>query len=122
MVAETGSDAVMIGRTEAWTPGIFRQIRQHADTGSYDQPTEADRYEMIRTYFKMLVEEEMHGSAGKMKQFVAWFTHGVPNGTALRRACYDAHTGPAILASVERFFEELLSGHAPAQPLVAPQP
>lgn len=108
MVAQTGCDGVMIGRTAASNPWIFRQIRQHAETGRYDQPTEADRYQMIRTYFKMLVDETQHGSAGKMKQFVAWFTHGVPNGTALRRACYEAQTGPAILASVERFFEELL--------------
>ncbi|HEU4415728.1 MAG TPA: tRNA dihydrouridine synthase DusB [Candidatus Angelobacter sp.] len=125
MVAETRCDGVMIGRTAASNPWIFRQIRQHAETGCYDQPTDADRYQMIRTYFKMLVEENMHGSPGKMKQFVAWFTHGVPNGTLLRRACYDAHTGPAILASVERFFEELLSGKsanvsALAQPLASP--
>jgi hypothetical protein len=66
----------------------------------------------------MLVAENMHGSPGKMKQFVAWFTHGVPNGSALRRACYDAHTGPAILASVEQFFEDLLSGRSPVQPAV----
>jgi tRNA-dihydrouridine synthase B len=108
MVAETGCDGVMIGRTAASNPWIFRQIRQHAETGRYDQPTEADRYEMIRTYFKMLVEEQMHGSAGKMKQFVAWFTHGVTNGSALRRAVYDAQQGPEILASVERFFEDRL--------------
>jgi len=113
MVAQTGCDGVMIGRTAASNPWIFRQIRQHAETGRYDQPTEADRYQMIRTYFKMLVDETMHGSPGKMKQFVAWFTHGIPGGSALRRACYDAQTGPAILASVERFFEELLSGNAP---------
>jgi tRNA-dihydrouridine synthase B len=117
MVAQTGCDGVMIGRTAASNPWIFRQIRQHAETGHYDQPTEADRYQMIRTYFKMLVDETMHGSPGKMKQFVAWFTHGIPGGSALRRACYDAHTGPAILASVERFFEELLSGHVPEQPM-----
>ena len=117
MVVQTGCDGVMIGRTAASNPWIFRQIRQHAETGRYDQPTEADRYQMIRTYFKMLVDETMHGSPGKMKQFVAWFTHGIPGGSALRRACYDAHTGPAILASVERFFEELLSGHVPEQPM-----
>ena len=120
MVAQTGCDGVMIGRTAASNPWIFRQIRQHAETGRYDQPTEADRYQMIRTYFKMLVDETMHGSPGKMKQFVAWFTHGIPGGSALRRACYDAHTGPAILASVERFFEELLSGNAAEQlPVIA---
>ena len=119
MVAQTGCDGVMIGRTAASNPWIFRQIRQHAETGRYDQPTEADRYQMIRTYFKMLVDETMHGSPGKMKQFVAWFTHGIPGGSALRRACYDAHTGPAILASVERFFEELLSGNAVEAPVIA---
>jgi tRNA-dihydrouridine synthase B len=122
MVAQTGCDGVMIGRTAASNPWIFRQIRQHAETGRYDQPDEADRYEMIRTYFKMLVAENMHGSPGKMKQFVAWFTHGVPNGSALRRACYDAHTGPAILASVEKFFEELLSGKMLPPALASAQP
>jgi len=121
MVAQTGCDGVMIGRTAASNPWIFRQIRQHAETGRYDQPTEADRYQMIRTYFKMLVDETMHGSPGKMKQFVAWFTHGIPGGSALRRACYDAHTGPAILASVERFFEELLSGHSQEQHVPVPE-
>jgi tRNA-dihydrouridine synthase B len=122
MVAATGCDGVMIGRTAASNPWIFRQIRQYAETGRYDQPNEADRYQMIRTYFKMLVDETMHGSPGKMKQFVAWFTHGIPGGNALRRACYDAHTGPAILDSVERFFEELLSGNAPAHPSAATEP
>src|SRR5215467_6571100 len=106
MVAETRCDAVMIGRTAASNPWIFRQIRQYAETGHYDHPTEFDRYRMIRTYFKMLVEEQMHGAAGKMKQFVTWFTHSVPNSSALRKAVYEAPDGPAILASVERFFEE----------------
>lgn len=115
MVGGTRCDAVMIGRTAASNPWIFRQIRQHAETGRYDQPAEADRYQMIHTYFQMLVEENTHGSAGKMKQFVAWFTHGVPNGGALRRAVYDAREGPAILASVDRFFEELLSGRMTAE-------
>ena len=109
MVARTRCDAVMIGRTAASNPWIFRQIRQHADTGRYDVPVEADRYQMIRTYFQMLVEENMHGSAGKMKQFVAWFTHGVQGGTALRQAVYHAKTGPQILESVERFFETHLN-------------
>jgi tRNA-dihydrouridine synthase B len=115
MVAQTGCDAVMIGRTAASNPWIFRQIRQHAETGGYDQPTEADRYQMIRTYFRMLLEETGHGSPGKMKQFVAWFTHGVPNGGALRKAVYSAKEGPEILASVEAFFEDLLSGRAAPQ-------
>lgn len=122
MVAETNCDGVMIGRTAASNPWIFRQIRQYQDAGRYDQPTDADRYGMIRTYFKMLVDEQMHGSAGKMKQFVAWFTHGVPNGGALRKAVYAAQEGPEILANVERFFEDLLGRQQIPMPLVELSP
>ena len=57
MVAETGCDAVMIGRAAPANPWIFRQIAQYTAFGSYDQPTPMDRYHMIRDYFLMLMEE-----------------------------------------------------------------
>jgi len=152
MVAQTGCDAVMIGRMAPANPWIFRQIEQYASDGkehlgttapghpaeqssaepvwgrapspvqversstakAYDEPTEADRYRMIRTYFQMLLEEEMPGAEGKMKQFASWFTHGVPGGATLRKAIYDAKSGAEILASVEGFFERrLLTNPAP---------
>ncbi|HYU44790.1 MAG TPA: tRNA dihydrouridine synthase DusB [Terriglobales bacterium] len=108
MVAQTGCDAVMIGRMAPANPWIFRQIEQYATKGSYDEPTEADRYRMIRTYFQMLLEEEMPGAEGKMKQFASWFTHGVPGGGALRKAIYEAKSGAEILGRVEEFFEKKL--------------
>ena len=189
MVAATGCDAVMIGRTAPANPWIFRQIQQNCEfdlaqpddegypegegresdvregdvregTASsragnatilmaasaaeargakasdslgavygtaeampsrvlplspvpsaikpYDEPSESDRYEMIRTYFRMLIEEELPDATGKMKQFASWFTHGVPGGAALRKAIYDSKTAPEILARVEEFFEARL--------------
>jgi len=108
MVAKTGCDAVMIGRTAASNPWIFRQIEQHAASGRYDEPTEADRYQMIRTYFSMLIEEEFPDAPGKMKQFASWFTHGVPGGAGLRKVIYEAKTAPEILTRVEEFFEARL--------------
>ncbi|MBI3665273.1 MAG: tRNA dihydrouridine synthase DusB, partial [Acidobacteria bacterium] len=56
MVAETGCDAVMIGRAASSNPWIFRQIEQYLATGHYQQPTEQDRYEMIRSYYGMLLD------------------------------------------------------------------
>jgi tRNA-dihydrouridine synthase B len=152
MVAQTGCDAVMIGRTAPANPWIFRQIEQYtagiehdrvgpglrpgqaerssaavaavehpaglrpAQPGQrpgstqsfslYDEPSEADRYQMIRTYFEMLIEEEMRGAEGKMKQFASWFTHGVAGGAALRKAIYESKSRVEILSSVERFFED----------------
>jgi nifR3 family TIM-barrel protein len=175
MVARTGCDAVMIGRTAPSNPWIFRQIQQycsraplgrtaeggrphvntaesrisfpaagpkahgysehilqggrpHGEIGDahvgpdvpvlaaerssainfYDDPSDADRYQMIRTYFQMLIEEGMPGASGKMKQFASWFTHGVAGGAALRKAIYEARDERIILSRVEEFFEQKL--------------
>src|SRR5271170_1748312 len=88
LVAETGCDAVMIGRAAPANPWIFRQIAQYTATGRYDQPTDRDRYRLIRAYFEMLLEtgseanEDVEGQGtgyegrnyaqGKMKQFASW--------------------------------------------------
>ncbi|MGC1463793.1 MAG: tRNA-dihydrouridine synthase [Terracidiphilus sp.] len=115
MVAETGCDAVMIGRAAPANPWIFRQIAQYTATGEYERPTMEDRYHMIRAYFEMLLVEvdatkdlprdaRMGDPAGKMKQFATWFTHGVPGGAKLRGAIYQARTGAGVLDEVERFF------------------
>ena len=136
MVDVTGCDAVMIGRAAPSNPWIFRQIAQYTASkevngiGTYDQPTDQDRYRMIRTYFQMLVDEialeEAAESAraaaitasgqiareqrhrdcvGKMKQFASWFTHGVPGGGALRKQIFESKNGDAVLGAIEHFFE-----------------
>jgi len=112
MVRETGCDAVMIGRTASSNPWIFRQIRQHLDTGAYVQPTEQDRYEMMRQYYAMLIDHGERDSVGKMKQFATYFTHGVRGGAQLRASIYRAQEAAAILGLVDEFFQAEL---APAQ-------
>lgn len=109
LIAQTGCDAIMIGRAAPSNPWIFRQIAQYTATGRYDHPTSLDRYHMIRTYFQMLLDEGNPEAQGKMKQFASWFTHGVPGGASLRKAIYESTTGDAILDAVERFFEPQLA-------------
>jgi len=135
MVDITGCNAVMIGRTAPSNPWIFRQIAQYTASkeatgvGTYDQPTDQDRYRMIRTYFQMLVDEiaieeraeaaraeaitaagqvareQRHRDCvGKMKQFASWFTHGVPGGGALRKQIFESKNGDAVLGAIENFF------------------
>jgi len=142
VVAQTGCDAVMIGRMAPANPWIFRQIEQYVNGATgvparpaeqsstpsrelasgkpYDEPNEADRYQMIRTYFQMLLEEEMPGAEGKMKQFASWFTHGIPGGAALRKSIYEARSGTEILVRVEEFFESRMQVTSAATlPMVA---
>ncbi|HVV45593.1 MAG TPA: tRNA-dihydrouridine synthase, partial [Bryobacteraceae bacterium] len=104
MVEETGCDAVMIGRTASSNPWIFRQIEQYLATGSYDEPSHEDRYEIMRTYYAMLLERGEDDAVGKMKQFATYFTHGVRNGAQLRVAIYQAKEAARILDLVDQFF------------------
>ena len=108
MVAETGCDAVMIGRAASSNPWIFRQLAQYLETGRYDQPAEQDRYDMMRTYFSMLIEKDGRDVVGKMKQFATYFTHGVRNGSKLRAEIYRAHEARQILERVDEFFSREL--------------
>jgi len=104
---ETGCDAVMIGRAAASNPWIFRQLAEFFATGAYREPADADRYELIRTYYSMLVAEDIPGAIGKMKQFASWFTHGVRNGTELRRQVQSARETGEVLERVDAFFASL---------------
>ena len=125
MIAQTGCDGVMIGRAAPANPWIFRQIAQYTATGSYEQPSVMDRYSMIRAYFQMLLDEQeackdlprdarIGETAGKMKQFASWFTHGVPGGARLRASIYQAKSGPAVLDQVDAFFTAQLAGGSSA--------
>ncbi len=135
MVDATHCDAVMIGRAAPANPWIFRQIAQYTASkqatgvGTYDKPTDMDRYRMIRDYFERLMHEvaehpeivgpaesdldkrlkRNHESAqrdaiGRMKQFASWFTHGVPGGSTLRKEIFDAKRGAQVMEKVEAFF------------------
>jgi tRNA-dihydrouridine synthase B len=110
MVRETGCDAVMIGRTASSNPWIFRQIQQFLASGAYEQPTERQRYELMRTYFQMLCERDVPDAVGKMKQFTTYFTHGVRNGSKLRVEIYKTADAAEILNRVDAFFEAELAG------------
>ena len=104
MVEETSCDAVMIGRAAFENPWIFRQLAQFLETRACAQPTEADRHALIADYFRRLVAAGLPDAIGKMKQFVCWFTHSVPNGSELRRQVHTAHSPAEVLDRVESFF------------------
>jgi len=110
--AEARYPLIHVGTAEAVPfPGALASVsslRSSLDQ-PYAHPSESDRYQMIRTYFRMLIEEELPDAVGKMKQFASWFTHGVPGGAGLRKAIYESKSAPEILTRVEFFFEARLS-------------
>jgi tRNA-dihydrouridine synthase B len=109
MVRETGCDAVMVGRAASSNPWIFRQIQDYVANGRYDVPTDEQRYEMMRRYYRMLGDHKSPDAVGKMKQFATYFTHGIRNGSRLRADIYHASDFAQILDLVDAFFERELS-------------
>jgi tRNA-dihydrouridine synthase B len=105
IVAQTHCDAVMIGRAAATNPWIFSQMAEYRETGRYQQPTDADRHRLLSGYYKEIQSANQPDAVGKMKQFACWFTHGVGNGSELRRTVHAARTPSEVLDAVERFFE-----------------
>jgi tRNA-dihydrouridine synthase B len=105
MFVETGCDAVMIGRAAATNPWIFRQMQQYAASGRYDTPTEDDRHRLLSGYYRQICAANLPDGIGKMKQFACWFTHGVGNGSELRRIVHAARTPGEVVEKVESFFE-----------------
>jgi tRNA-dihydrouridine synthase B len=106
IVKETGCDAVMIGRAAATNPWIFSQMQQFAATGSYSLPTDEDRHRLLSGYYRQINAAQLPDGVGKMKQFACWFTHGVGNGSELRRIVHAARTPSEVLESVETFFAQ----------------
>jgi len=101
---QTGCDAVMVGRAASINPWIFRQLSDYFRTGTFTEPSDADRYQLIRSYYLMLVGEETPGAIGKMKQFASWFTHGIRGGAELRKSIQGAASTQEVLDRVDKFF------------------
>ena len=108
MKRETGCDGVMIGRGALSNPWIFRQIQELENGLAPTQPDVAAKYNLIKSYFQLLFEEETPGAIGKMKQFASWFTHAIPYGAALRKSIYESQTESEVMRRIEEFFHTAL--------------
>jgi tRNA-dihydrouridine synthase len=74
-------------------------------SGVYKQPTDEDRHQLLSRYYKEIKLADQPDAVGKMKQFACWFTHGIGNGSELRRKVHEARTPGEVLDAVEGFFE-----------------
>ena len=108
MRKETGCDGIMVGRGALTNPWIFRQINETECGMLVTVPSVGDKYDLIKSYFLLLFEEETPGAIGKMKQFASWFTHAIPRGAALRKAIYTSRSEIEVMDRIEEFFQSAL--------------
>ena len=114
LVAETGCDAVMIGRASLGNPWIFAHARRAAAAAlggvparppePAPGPSAAERRALILRH-----GEEMHarrGNAGirEMRKHLGWYSRGIPGAAAFRGELVTVGTLQAFRDAVGRFF------------------
>ena len=87
MFAETGCDAVMIGRAVQGNPWIFREMLHYFRTGEVlPRPGMEERKEMILRHARLQIGLKGDLCAMReMRKHTAWYTAGLPHSSALRR-------------------------------------
>jgi len=116
MFRETGCDAVMCGRATMKNPWIFRQISDRLAGRPAREPGLAERRDLMLAHFDAIERtafdprEALH----KLRTMTGWYTHGLPNGRALRVKISGLETPADFRAAVRDFFESALAPEAVA--------
>jgi tRNA-dihydrouridine synthase B len=105
---ETGCDGIMIGRAAIKNPWLFRQISERRAGLAPSEPGLDERRDLILRHFEMLREgeEELH-ALHKIRTFTGWYTHGLPNGRALRQRINSLESVALFMDAIEEFFGQL---------------
>jgi tRNA-dihydrouridine synthase B len=122
MVAETGVDAVMIGRGALGNPWIFRGAASGVDMAP---PTPAERMALILRHYRehiafheLLDDEEqrklLHTPPALMatktfRQHLVWYSRGLVGGKEFRKEVLTLEATSAVTDAIERFFGEAVS-------------
>ena len=113
MLAETGCDAVMVGRGATRNPWIFAQIAALLAGEPRPQGGLAARRELILEHFRTVIARDERGLAlHKLRTFTGLYSKGLPGGLELRRQIHSLRTPESFLAAIEDFFAELLIAEA----------
>jgi len=107
MLRETGCDGVMIGRATMKNPWIFRET---ADLLAGREPRPAtlvERRDLMLGHFHAIERAAMEPREAlhKLRTMTGWYTHGLPNGRALRVQISGLRTPEDFRAAVGDFFE-----------------
>ncbi len=109
VLAQTGADAVMVGRAAQGRPWLFREIAHFLDTGALLPPPQVSE---IRDVLDGHLDE-LYAFYGEYsgcriaRKHIAWYTRGLHDGNAFRQAMYQLDSTAAQHAAVRQYFDGL---------------
>jgi len=115
MVAETGCDAVMIGRATMKNPWIFRQIADRMAGRPASEASLEERRDLMLAHFEAIegAAADPREALHKLRTMTGWYTAGLPHGRLLRIRISELATPADFRDAVVEFFEGLeVSGFA----------
>jgi nifR3 family TIM-barrel protein len=94
MHAETGCDAVMIGRGALANPWIFAQTVEFIKSGKYAEAPLEEKLRFMARHGELCLamEPREHKALGRMKGLAGQITRGMPRGNLLRNRLNEVHS------------------------------
>lgn len=109
MMDETGCDGVMIGRAIQGYPWIFREAKQHLETGILPAPPTLEERQatMLRHLNDMIKVLGEDIGVREMRKHLCWYTKGLHGGAEFRERVNHLPTAQQVKTEIEHFFSLL---------------
>jgi tRNA-dihydrouridine synthase B len=97
-------DGVWIGRAAMGNPWIFKQYQDFVNTGSYAEPTTAERFEVAIRHAQIF--EELNNTVFaadpypflNMRKHLGWYVKGFPNASEVRQKLFQTNSAEEVEA------------------------
>ncbi len=114
VLAQTGADAVMVGRAAQGRPWIFREIAHYLATGAHLPPPQTQ--EVRDLLLEHLLEHyDLYGEyAGvrSARKHIGWYVNDLPGGSAFRQHMNTLESAATQHAAVAAYFSQLAQQYA----------
>ncbi|MEP6993371.1 MAG: tRNA dihydrouridine synthase DusB [Acidobacteriota bacterium] len=109
LFAQTGCDAVMIGRATMKNPWIFRQIADRMAGRPVREASMAERCELMLAHFTAIerTAADPREALHKLRTMTGWYTSGLAHGRGLRVRISELSTPSDFREAVTEFFAGL---------------
>ena len=116
MMAETGCDAVMVGRAAMANPWLFSQIIALQEGREFPTPTLESRFAIMLRYLQASVRHVGEAHACRMmRSRLGWFVKGLPHSSRFRESIKRVET-ESETADLIRSYQEILHAEIDPQP------
>lgn len=105
MLAQTGCDAVLVGRAARGNPWIFRRCIQYLETGELlDPPSRQKVYDMLMEHASLLRDfKGEYTAVREMRKCAGWYTAGYPHSASLRGLIHEMETFDQLRSCMEHW-------------------